>query len=95
MPSQEKFLSAVRSIPAHIRVHVLLSGLTSMLTEQLEYVFMILGEGPFRSTLNGVKREISEPLAKKRDLVKKYGIENDYYRSLKRAEKVVHMVRGD
>jgi len=95
MPSQEKFLSAVRSIPAHIRVHVLLSSLTSMLTEQLEYVFMILGEGPFRSTLNGVKREISEPLAKKRDLVKKYGIENDYYRSLKRAEKVVHMVRGD
>ncbi len=95
MPSQEKFLSAVRSIPTHIRVHVLLSGLTGMLTEQLEYVFMILGEGPFRRTLNGVKREISEPLAKKRDLVKKYGIENDYYRSLKRAEKVVHMVRGD
>jgi len=56
---------------------------------------MILGEGPFRSTLNGVKREITEPLAKKRDLVKKYGIENDYYRSLKRAEKVVHMVRGE
>ncbi len=95
MPSQEKFLSAVRSIPTHIRVHVLLSGLTSMLTEQLEYVFLILGEGPFRSTLNGVKREISEPLAKKRELVKKYGIENDYYRSLKRAEKVVHMVRGE
>ena len=95
MPSQEKFLSAVRSIPTHIRVHVLLSGLTSMLTEQLEYVFMILGEGPFRRTLNRVKREISEPLANKRELVKKYGIENDYYRSLKRAEKVVHMVRGE
>ena len=84
---------AVRSIPTHIRVHVLLSGLTRMLTEQLENVCLILGEGPFRSTVKKVKKEITEPLANKRELVKKYGIENDYYRSLKRAEKVVHMVR--
>jgi len=95
MPSVEKFLSAAKSIPAHIRVHSLLGGLTGMLTEQLEYVFMLLGEGSFRSTLNGVKREISEPLARRRELVKKYGIENDYYKSLRTAEKVVHMVRGE
>ena len=95
MPPLEKFLSAARSIPAHIRIHELLNGLNGMLTDQLEYVFMILGEGPFRNSLNRVKREISEPLAKRRELVKKFGIENDYYKSLKRAEKVVHMVRGE
>jgi hypothetical protein len=95
LPSFEKFLAAVRSVPVHIRMHTLLSGLTQMLSEQLEHVFMLLGEGTFLNSLNAVKREISEPLAKKRELVKKYGLENEYYKSLKNAEKVVRLVRGE
>jgi len=95
LPSFEKFLSAVRVIPPHIRMYTLMSGLSSMLSEQLEHVFMMLGLGTFQTSLSAVKREISEPLAKKRDLIKKYGLENEYYKSLKRAEKVVRMVRGD
>ncbi len=95
LPSFEKFLSAVRTIPEHIRLYTLMSGLCSMLSEQLEQVFMLLGQGTFQNSLSAVKREISEPLAKKRDLVKKYGLENEYYKSLKRAEKVVKMVRGE
>jgi len=95
IPSFDKFLSAVRTLPPHLRMHTLLSGLCEMLSEQLEQVFMLLGLGTFLNTMGVVKREISEPLAKKRDLIKKYGIENEYYKSLKRAEKVVKMVRGE
>jgi len=94
LPSFEKFLTAAQAIPSHLRMHTLLSGLCQMLSEQLEQVFMILGKGTFINSLNVVKREISEPLAKKRELVKKFGLENDYFKSLKRAEKVVKMVRG-
>lgn len=95
LPSFEKFLGAVRAVPTHLRIHVLLSGLNRMLSEQLEQVFMLLGMGTFINSVNAVKREISEPLAKKRELVKKYGLESEYYSSLKRAEKVVKMVRGE
>ncbi|MGH8016372.1 MAG: DUF4388 domain-containing protein, partial [Candidatus Zixiibacteriota bacterium] len=95
LPSFEKFLSATNSIPLHLRMHTLMSGLCQMLSEQLEHVFMMLGLGTFQNSLSAVKREIAEPLAKKRDLVKKYGLENEYYRSLKRAERVVRMVRGE
>ena len=95
LPSLDKFLSAVRTIPSHIRMYALMSGLSTMLSEQLEHVFMMLGLGTFQNSLSAVKREISEPLAKKRDLVKKYSLENEYYKSLKQAEKVVRMVRGD
>lgn len=95
LPAFDKFLTAVRAIPPHLRMYTLMSGLSTMLSEQLEQVFMILGQGPFQNSLGAVKREISDPLAKKRDLVKKYGLENEYYRSLKRAEKVVRMVRGE
>ncbi len=95
LPSFEKFLSAVRTIPPHIRLYTLMSGLCGMLSEQLEHVFRLLGLGTFQYSLSSVKREISEPLAKKRELVKKYGLENEYYSSLKRAEKVVRMVRGE
>lgn len=95
LPSFDKFLSAVRTLPPHLRMHTLLSGLCDMLSEQLEQVFMLLGLGTFLNSMGVVKREISEPLAKKRDLIKKYGLENEYYKSLKRAEKVVKMVRGE
>ncbi len=95
LPSFEKFLSAVRVIPPHIRMYTLMSGLSIMLTEQLEHVFMMLGLGTFETSLSAVKREISEPLAKKREIVRKYGLESEYYKSLKRAEKVVRMVRGN
>lgn len=95
LPSFDKFLTAVRAIPPQIRMSTLMSGLSTMLSEQLEQVFMILGQGQFQNSLGAVKREITDPLAKKRELIRKYGLENEYYKSLKRAEKVVRMVRGE
>jgi hypothetical protein len=93
-PSFEKFLSAVRAIPTPARYHKLMLELGNMLTEQLEYVFQLLGAGAFREALTNVKKEISEPLAVRRELVKRYGIEDAFYKTLKRADKVVKMVRG-
>ncbi|UCD62784.1 MAG: DUF4388 domain-containing protein [Candidatus Zixiibacteriota bacterium] len=93
-PSFDKFLSAVRTIPAETRFHKLVSGLEAMLSEQLEYVFQLLGVNLYRETVLQVKKEIAEPLAVRRELVKRYGIDDSFYKSVKRAEKVVKMVRG-
>jgi hypothetical protein len=71
-----------------------MSGLDQMLAGQLEYVYMMLGTAPFREAVGKVKREISGPLATRRDLVKRYDIEDSFYRTLKQTDKVVKMVRG-
>jgi len=94
MPSFEKFVTAVKGIPPPIRFQKLMMQLEYMLADQLEYVFQLLGVGTFRKAIKDVKKEISEPLATQRDLVKRYGIEDTFYRTLKRADKVVKMVRG-
>lgn len=94
MPSFDKFLNAVRAIPPEVRFHKLLFGLENMLSEQLEYVFQLLGIGVYRETVKQVKKEISQPLAVRRELVKRYNIDENFYKTIKRAEKVIKMLRG-
>ncbi len=93
-PSFDKFLTAVRAIPVETRYHKLMSGLESMLAEQLEFVFRLLGIGLYREAAVQVKKEISEPLAVRRELVKRYSLDDNFFKTMKRAEKVVKMVRG-
>ncbi|UCE25846.1 MAG: DUF4388 domain-containing protein [Candidatus Zixiibacteriota bacterium] len=93
-PSFDKFVAAVRAFPIETRYHKLMSGLENMLAEQLEYVFQLLGVGIYREAAVQVKKEISEPLAVRREMVKRYGIDDSFYKTMKRAEKVVKMVRG-
>jgi hypothetical protein len=50
--------------------------------------------GAFRESVNRVKKEISVPLSSRRDLVQRFGIEENFYGTLKRADKVVKLVRG-
>ncbi|MEW5993149.1 MAG: DUF4388 domain-containing protein [Candidatus Zixiibacteriota bacterium] len=94
MPSFERFVTAVKAIPAPTRFHVLMSQLDRMLSEQLEYAFRLLGVGAFREAMTTVKKEISEPLAVRRELVKRYGLDDSFYQTLKRADRVVKLVRG-
>ncbi|MFQ5499974.1 MAG: DUF4388 domain-containing protein [Candidatus Zixiibacteriota bacterium] len=94
MPPFDRFLSSVRSLPAPTRYYQVMTSLSSMLGEQLEFVFQFLGERAFRDSLTNVKKEISEPLARRRELVKRFGLEDSFYQTLKRADKVVKMVRG-
>lgn len=93
-PSFDKFLSAVRALPAETRYHVVMSHLERMLSEQLVFVYDLLGTGAFREVVNRVKKEITEPLAQRRDLVQRFGIEDNFYSTLKRADKIVKLVRG-
>ncbi len=65
-----------------------------MLTEQLEQVFQLLGAGVFREAVVQVKKEISQPLAANRELVKRYCLEDEFYKTIKRADKTVKMIRG-
>jgi hypothetical protein len=92
-PPLEKFLAAVRALPPTTRYHQLMSSLENMLSEQLAYVFRLLGHGTFRQAANNVKKEISEPLSTRRELVKRFGLDEDFYQTLRRADKVVKMVR--
>lgn len=94
MPSLDRFLAAVRAIPPALRFHTLMSSLERMLSEQLVYVYQLLGHGVFRDTVNAVKKEISEPLATRRELVKRYGVDENFYGILKRADKTIKLVRG-
>ena len=94
MPSFEKFIGAVRGIPAPVRFHVLLTQLDNALADQLQFIFELLGVGVYRDGITAVKGEITEPLASKRELVKRYGIEDNFTQAVKRSARVVKMVRG-
>lgn len=93
-PKVEKFIEAVHALPKENRYHKLMSGLETMLSEQLEYVFQLLGDGVYHHAVSKVKKEIAEPIAFKRELVKRYAIDENFYKSIKRADKVIKMVRG-
>lgn len=93
-PTLDKFLATVRQMPEETRYHTVMSSLDKMLSEQLVYVYQMLGDGPYRDAMSRVKREISEPLKSRRELVGRYGLEDAFYTTLKRAEKVVRIVRG-
>ena len=94
MPSIDKFLMMVRSIPAPIRMQKITTSLQKMLSEQLIYAYQLLGSGVFRDTLSKIKKEIADPLAKHREIVRRYEIEDNFYSTLKQADKVVKLVRG-
>jgi hypothetical protein len=93
-PSFDKYLAAVRSIPQATRYFTLMNALDRMLSEQLVFVYDLLGVGTYRESINRVKKEITGPLAQRRELVQRFGIEDTFYGTIKRADKVVKLVRG-
>ncbi len=93
-PSFEKFMEEVQKIPESVRMHRLLTMLEDMLHEQLSYIYVRLGRGPFREAVGGVKKEISEPLAMRRELVKKYRLDENFYDSIKKAERTIRIISG-
>jgi hypothetical protein len=66
-----------------------MTALESYLADQLELIFRFLGAAKYRSAVSGVKKEISEPLATRRELVKRYQIDENFYAALNRADRVV------
>lgn len=94
-PSFEKFIEEVKKIPESVRMHRLLTMLEDMLHEQLAYIFLRLGKGPFRDAVGGVKKEISEPLAMRRELVKKYRLDENFYDSIRKAERTIRIMTGE
>ena len=94
-PSFEKFIDEVRKIPDSVRMHRLLSMLEDMLHEQLEYIFVHLGKGLYHEAVGRVKKEISEPLAMRRELVKKYRLDENFYDSIKKTERTIRIMSGD
>ena len=71
-----------------------MNALDRMLSEQLVFVYDLIGVGAYRESINRIKKEITLPLAQRRELVQRFGIEDTFYGTIKRAEKVVKLVRG-
>jgi len=93
-PSFDKFYAEIIKIPATVRMHNVMSALENMLTNQLEYVFYFLGSGVYRHAAGRVRKEISEPMALRRELVKRYKIDDNLFTSIKKADRVVKLVKG-
>lgn len=93
-PTLARFIAAVKQVPQETRLFVLMSNLEKMLSDHLVYVYHLLGEGPYRDAMTRVKKEISEPLQQRRELVKRFNLEDAFYSTLKRADRVVRLVRG-
>ncbi len=94
VPTFNRFLAAVKQIPDEVRYYTVMANLEKMLSEQLIYVYQLLGDGVYRNSVIRVKKEIAEPLQLRRELVKRYGLEEAFYSTLKRADKIVRIVRG-
>jgi hypothetical protein len=93
-PTFDKFFMEIMKLPSTVRIHTVMNALESMLSNQLEYVFYFLGDGIYRQAVGKVRKEISEPLALRRELVKRYQIDDNLVSSIKKAERVVKLVKG-
>lgn len=93
-PKFEKFVGAVRGLPPEVRYYQLMRNLELMLVEHLEFVYQLLGDGCFRRISAHVKRHMAEPLAIRRELVKRFGLEENFYQTLRRADRTVKMIRA-
>jgi hypothetical protein len=92
--SFDRFYADIMKIPASVRMHTVMSALENMLSNQLEYVFYFLGSGIYHQAVGRVKKEISEPLARRRELVKKFQIDENLFSSLRKADRVVRLVKA-
>ena len=79
----QKFKKTVEKMPREIQIYKMLSGLNLIVQEQMELIDSLLGKHVRRQVISEIKKEIAMPLAEKRNINKKYGIENDLYRALK------------
>ena len=77
-----KFKKTVQKIPKDVHVYRLLSGLNHILSEQMSMVYSLLGANVRRQVTSEIKKEIAMPLAEKREINKKFGIEKDLVRAL-------------
>ena len=90
----DRFYASVVKAPSPIRLHSLMSALESYLSDQLELIFRFLGQSQYRHAVSRVRKEISDPLATRRELVKRYQIDENFYSAINRAERIVKTAIG-
>ncbi len=93
-PKFDRFYAEILKIPQAVRMHTVMNALETMLSTQIEYIFYFLGSGVYRRALSKIKKEITEPLVLRRELVKRFQIDENFLRSIKKAERLVHLVKG-
>lgn len=78
----KKFRMTVDKIPKEAQVYKLLTGLNQILNEQMSMLYSLLGENVHRQVISEIKKEIAMPLAEKREINRKFGIESDLVRAM-------------
>jgi hypothetical protein len=90
----DRFYAEILKIPQAVRMHTVMSALETMLSTQIEYIYYFLGSGVYRRAIGKIKKEITEPLVLRRELVKRFQIDENFMRSIRKAERLVHLVKG-
>ncbi|HVP36598.1 MAG TPA: DUF4388 domain-containing protein [Terriglobales bacterium] len=81
------FVMRLNNIPDEVRLHQISQGLQSLLSGYLTLAHDYLGEDITRQIATEIKKSTAPFLLKEREAVRKYGIEDDLFRTLKLALK--------
>ncbi len=79
----ENFIQQALKLPKELRLWKLLAALNSLLSEYLKLTAYVLGENVLRQIIFEIKKEVSVVLLEQTDLVKKYDLETEIYKTLK------------
>ncbi|MFH2057107.1 MAG: DUF4388 domain-containing protein [bacterium] len=81
--SFEALKRTLSKIPREVRVLKLVAGLNQILEQQLSMVYSLLGRDVRRQVAGEIRKEVTIPLAERKEVDTKYGIGNDLHRILK------------
>jgi len=81
--NRKNFLKACFSIPKETRLHQILDGLEALLLTHLKKVSGFLGGNIVKEIISQIKRKTAPIFAQNREMVKKYRIDQDFYRTLR------------
>ncbi len=79
----ENFVQQALKLPKELRLWKLLAALNSLLTEYLKLTAYVLGENVLRQIAFEIRKEVAVVLLEQTDLVKKYDLETEIYKTLK------------
>ncbi len=80
---KNNFLKACLSIPKETRLHQILEGLNALLLTHLKNLSGFLGKSITKKTISQIKKETAIIFDQNRDVVKKYNLDQSFYRTLR------------
>ena len=79
----ESFVQQALKLPKELRLWKLLAALNALLTEYLKLTAYVLGENVLKQIVFEIRKELSVVLLEQSEIVKKYDLETEIYKTLK------------